>query len=276
MPFCSHCGSQMDAGAVFCGKCGKSSAAAPPPPQQQPQAPPPPHQFAQQPAAPPYQAPPAKKGPNLLLWIGGGLAALVLLVIIGVVGVGFFVAKKAKDAGFDSALMQKNPVLGAARLALAMNPEVEVVNVNEDSGELTVREKKTGKVITMRAEDVKNGKITFTDESTGEQVSVGGEANLPDWVPDYPGSKPQGAVASTGAGQGGGMVHFKVADSPSQVLKFYQDEFNGAGYKITSPATSADGGMIIGEDEANRRTISATVSKSGSETQVALTYSTNK
>lgn len=280
MPFCSHCGAQVAPDATFCGNCGQPATAAPPAAQAAPPPPAPPQATFSQPQAPfppqqPYAAPPVKKGPNLLLWIGGGLAAIFLLVVIVVVGAGFFVAKKAHDAGFDSALMQKNPALGAARLALAMNPEVEVVKMDEDSGELTIREKKTGKVITMHAEDIKNGKISFTDESSGERVTFGGagEAQLPDWVPHYPGSKPQGAVASKGGSSEGGMVHFKVSDAPAGVMKFYQDELNSAGYKVTTPATGDEGGMVVGEDEANRRSVTAMISKSGSETQVSVTYS---
>lgn len=285
MPFCSHCGAQVNEGAAFCGNCGQPASSVPPaaqaapPPAQQPAPPPaqPQAAYSQPQAAygqPQYAAPPAKKGPNWLLWIGGGIAALILLVIVGVVGTGFFIAKKAHDAGFDSSLMQKNPVLGAARMALALNPEVEVVKVDEDSGELTIREKKTGKVITMRAEDVKNGKISFTDESTGEQMTVGGqsEVQLPDWVPNYPGSKPQGLVASKGGQGNGGLVHFKVSDSPERVVKFYQDALTSAGYKVTTPTASNEGGMVVGEDEAHHRSVSAMVGKSGSETDVSVTY----
>lgn len=269
MAFCSHCGSQMNDAAVFCGNCGKSAGeAAPPPPPFQQQAPPagfPPQQA--------YSAPPAKKGPNWLLWIGGGCAVIVLLVVLAVAGTGFFIAKKVKDVGVDSSLMERNPALGAARLALAMNPEVEVIKMDESTGELTIREKKTGKVITMNAEDIKNGKISFKDESTGEQLTVGGEVQLPDWVPDYPGSKPQAAVAATGGRNDGGMAHFKIGDDPAKVMKFYQDQLTAAGFQVTTPTSSADGGMVSGQDDANNRNVTVMVGKGEGQTQVSVTYS---
>jgi hypothetical protein len=259
----------MNDAAVFCGNCGKAAGeAAPQPPPFQQQAPPPAF-----PPQQPYAAPPAKKGPNWLLWIGGGCAVIVLLAVLAVVGTGFFIAKKVKDVGVDSSLMEKNPVLGAARLALAMNPEVEVVKMDESTGELTIREKKTGKVITMHAEDIKNGKISFTDESTGEQVTVGGgEVELPDWVPDYPGSKPQGAVAATGGQSNGGMVHFKTSDDAARVVKFYQEQLGQAGYQVTTPGTTPEGGIVSGQDEANRRNVTVIVGKSEGQTQVSVTY----
>lgn len=268
MAFCSHCGAQMAEGAGFCGNCGKAQAPAGPPP-------PPPQAQYQQPAyQQPYAAAPAQKKTNWLLWIGGGIAAILLLVIVAVVGTGFFIAKKAKDAGFDTALMQRNPVLGAARMALAMNPEVDVVSMDEVKGELTIREKKTGKTITIKADDVKEGRISFTDNASGEKVEFGANvsAELPDWVPQYPGSKPQGAFSASGGKGGGGLVHFKVSDSVTKVYEFYQNEFSSRGYKVTQMGSAADGGMITGEDEANNRSVTATVGNSEGQTQVSITY----
>jgi TM2 domain-containing membrane protein YozV len=58
--FCSQCGTSIDAGTRFCGKCGKPTNQEAPPPQyappQQYAAPPPPPQYV--PPAPQYNAPP--------------------------------------------------------------------------------------------------------------------------------------------------------------------------------------------------------------------------
>lgn len=275
MAFCAKCGTELGAEARFCGGCGATVGAGQAVP---PRVPPPAGQYA----APPPMAPMGqgvKKGPNWWLWIGGGIAVFLLLIVVAVVGAGFFVAKKAKDAGFDSQMMAKNPVLGAARLAMAMNPEVEVVKVNEETGELTIKEKKTGKVITMKAEDIKNGKITFTDESSGETLSVGGNAGakLPEWVPDYPGSKPQGTFAKTGGAAEAGMAQYQTADAGNEVLKFYEDELKGAGFTVNSSvAAQAGQGTITGTDEGSGRTVTVVVSGTGSQTNVMVTYTTKK
>lgn len=264
MAFCIKCGSQLAEGVRFCEKCGNPVAGPAAPVQ------PPPAQFAPPPAAGPKKISP-------IVWILGGVGVLLVLIIAGVMVTGLFVAKKVSDAGFDADLMAKNPVLAAARMAAAADPDVEVVKMDESAGTLTIRDKKTGKVITMNAEDVKEGKITFTDENSGEKVQIGGAAaKLPDWVPAYPGSNPEGNFSAT-AGEGqGGMASFKTSDAASKVLEFYESEFKAAGYKISATSSGAEGGMVIGEDEANKRTIMATVSAAGGSTQVMLNYATKR
>jgi hypothetical protein len=261
MAFCIKCGAQLGPDARFCEKCGTAAGA---------------HAAGQPPqVAVPGAVP--RKGLSPWVWIGGSLAVLLILIVIGIAGTGFFIAKKVHDAGFDQDLAQRNPVLAAAKMAASLNPEVEIVKVDEDAGVITIREKKTGKTVTMNAEDVKNGRISFTDESSGSTVSVGGDVNLPDWVPDYPGSKPAGTFSAAGGDSEAGMASFKTGDPADKVLGFYRDELKSAGFKITETTTStAGGGMIAGEDEANRRTVTAVVSQDGGSTQVVLNYGTKK
>jgi len=205
------------------------------------------------------------------------------LIGILVVGAGFFVANRVKHAGFDSALAQKNPALAAAKVMASLNPDVEVVNVDEDRGLLTIKDRMTGKVITMNADGVKNGRLTFSDESTGQKVTLGANAaaQLPAWLPSYPGSKPEGTFSASGGDGEGGMAHFKTTDAGTKVLDYYQDALKSAGFKITSTfsgnSASSNGGVVTAEDAANRRTVMVTVSSSsGDGTDVALTYGTKK
>jgi hypothetical protein len=268
MAFCTNCGAQTD--AAFCTKCGKPMG-APAPSQGMPPAPTP---IAQMPGA-------AKPKISPLVWILGAVVGVFVLVGILVVGAGLFVAHKAKNAGFDSALAEKNPALAAAKVMASLNPDVEIVNIDEDKGLLTIKDKKTGKVLTMNAEDVKNGKMTISDESTGEKVTFGANSavQLPAWLPSYPGSKPEGTFSASGSGNEGGMAHFKTSDAGPKVLAFYQDALKSAGFKITSTFSGdsgdAKGGLVSAEDTANRRTVMVTVSSSGADgTDVSLTYGT--
>jgi hypothetical protein len=68
----------------------------------------------------------------------------------------------------------------------AVNPDIEVLDVDEDRGLVKVREKKTGKTLTLNFEDLKKGKIVVKTNE-GEEVAVGGKWEPPDWVPSYPG-----------------------------------------------------------------------------------------
>lgn len=276
MAFCTNCGSQTD--ARFCNKCGQPVGtdapgvpAPPPTPQPAPQA---------------TVLPSVKPKTSRMVWIIAAIVGVFVLVGILFVGAGLFVAYKVKNAGFDSRLAEKNPALAAAKVMAALNPNVEVVKVDEDRGLLTIRDKKTGKTITMDAEGVKNGKLTFSDNSTNEKFSFGTDsaAKLPTWLPSYPGSKPEGTFAMSGSGgdngSEGGAAHFKTSDASSKVLAFYQENLKSAGFKITSTFSGdsgeSRGGILTAEDTANRRNVMVTVSSTSEGTDVALTYGSKK
>jgi hypothetical protein len=268
MAFCTNCGTQTDAN--FCTKCGKpmGATASPGPPQ--------PPAFTPEPS-------PAKRKTSPLLWILGAVVGLFVLGGILVVGAGFFIAHKAQNAGFDAALAEKNPALAAAKVMAALNPDIEIVNVDEELGVLTIKDKKTGKTITVNADDVKNGKMTIADESSGEKFSFGSDsaAKLPDWVPSYPGSKPEGTLSTSSNGSEGGMAHFKTSDTGTKVLSYYQNALKSGGFKITSTLSGdsgdSKGGMISAEDSGNRRSVTVTAGSSDGEgTAVTLMYGTKK
>lgn len=269
MAFCTNCGTQTD--ARFCTKCGQPMG------QPAPGAPAPSYTPAAAPQAP--AALPVKKKTSPIVWILGAVVGVFVLIGVLIVGAGLFVANKA---GFDSALAQKNPALAAAKVMVSLNPEVEIVKLDEDRGMMTIREKKTGKTITMNADDIKNGKISFSDESTGEKFSLGsgGEITLPAWLPSYPGSKPEGTFSASGSGSEGGMAHFKTSDASSKVLSFYEENLKSAGFKVTSTLSgdSGDsrGGIVTAEHASDGHSVTVTVGAGTDGTEVALTYGTKK
>jgi hypothetical protein len=274
MAFCTNCGNQTD--ARFCAKCGQPVGAS------APSVSPPiaPETLASTPSVPLQGVAKSKTSP--LVWILAAVVGVFILVGILFVGAGFFVANRVRSAGVDSALLQKNPALAAAKVIASLNPDVEIVKVDEDRGLLTLKDKKTGKIITINADDVKNGKLTFSDD-TGERVTFGAHSavNLPAWLPSYPGSKPEGTFSASGSGSEGGMAHFKTSDAGSKVLSYYQEALKNGGFKITSTLSgdsgNSNGGVVTAEDQGNQRTVMVTVSSSAGEgTDVALTYGTKK
>jgi hypothetical protein len=233
--------------------------------------------MATNPPVPPAPLPP--KQSNVLKWVLIGIGTFFVLIIIAVVGLGLFVAQKAKQAGLDPDLIRKSPALAAAKMMVAANPDVEMVSADEGKQEITVREKKTGKVYTMSFEDAKNG--TFTMKENGKTtLTVGGKAKVPAWVPDYPGSDPQGAFSAQGEDGASGTFTFKTKDSSDKVVKYYDDQFKGSGLKVTSNITNQNGqataGMLSAQDEANKHTVTVILGVEGSETTVAVTYATNR
>lgn len=223
---------------------------------------------------------PQKKS-SALPWILGGVGGCLTLIIICVVAGYFFIAHKAKQAGLDSDLIKRNPALAAAKMAVAVNPEVELVSTDEGRGTITIRNKKDGKVMTMSFEDAKNGHFTMKEEGgSNASVTFGGKAKYPSWVPEYPGSDPQGAFTAQGAEGESGTFGFKTKDSTDKVVSFYQDKFKSANMKITSTISNESGGqmagMLQGTDEAGKHVVTVVVGSENGETSVAVTYATNK
>lgn len=112
---------------------------------------------------------PAKSGSGgkVLLWIFGGCLAVVVLGIIAFAAVSFFVVHKVKQV---SELAQKNPVLAAAKIMVAANPDLETVSSDDDTGTIVVHDRKTGKNSTMRVDSEK--KIMVITDPDGKTVTM--------------------------------------------------------------------------------------------------------
>lgn len=250
----------------------------PPGPYQYPQPGPPPPPGAYQ---YPQQGPPLKKKTSPWVWVAVGVGAfLMLIVLVAVVG-GFLVWNKVKQAGLDPALMRSNPALAVSKLIAATNPDIEVLGVDERKGIIRVREKSTGKIMTVNFEDAKRGKFVFQEEGKDAltiQASEGSDVKTPDWAPVYPGAKVEGTVnLQSGEGEGGSF-HFTTKDPPDKVRDYYSAALKSGGMKVTSNATEEGGGvtgaMVMGEDEARRRNVMVTIGKGGEGTTVNVVFST--
>ena len=243
---------------------------APPPGYPPPGYPPPGYQQGY----PPQQAYPPQKKSNAVVWILGILGGLALLFILAVGGGIYFLKYKMNRAGIDAELFKRNPTLAAARIAAALNPDIEVLSVNEGTEVLTVRNKKTGKVFSVNFEDAKHGRWTMTADGKTAEVNMSGEGpqgslaingpdgavrigggaatNIPSWVPQYPGSKPENAMTSDQPTETGGVFHFKTSDDIDRVMQFYEDQIKFAGLHITNTTNSRNngvaGGMIHGRE----------------------------
>ncbi len=247
---------------------------------------------------------PPRKGTSPLVWILVAVGALVLLVVLALGGSAYYVMHKMRQAGVSKELMQRNPALATARLMAALNPGIEVLGADERRQILTVRDKSTGKVYSVNFEDAKKGKFVFSEDgknvvvtasgqgpngsidiksSDGGSVKIGGGAaaagDVPSWVPQYPGSKPESAYASSQQNESGGMFHFKTKDSVDSILKFYEERIKAAGLNVTNSTTSHGtggvGGLIVGEGDGGKQ-MSVMVAEDNGESGVTVTYATKK
>jgi hypothetical protein len=213
------------------------------------------------------------------MWVLIGIGTFFMLIVIAAVGLGVFVAHKAEQAGLNTDLFKRSPALAAAKLVVAANPDVELVSTDEGKREMTVRNKKTGKVYAMSFEDAKNGKFTMKEDGK-TTLTVGGKAKVPSWVPDYPGSDPQGAFSAQGEDGVGGTFAFKTKDSSDKVVKYFQDQFKASGLNVTSNITNQNGqstaGILSAQDEFRKHNVTVIVGVDSGETNVAVTYATSK
>jgi hypothetical protein len=248
---------------------------------------PPPDPFASQQAP----LPPGKKS-NLLLWIVG----IVVVVMVGFTAMcglaGYFVMRKAKQSGFDSALLTKNPGYATAKMVVTMNPELDVVSSDDSSGTIVVREKKTGKTMTFKFDADKKSMVVVDEDGKEATVKLNtdgdksgievqssdgtvkfgtsGSNQMPAWLPTYPGSSPKGTFSSQTKDGNQSTFVFKTNDAPATVMTYYQDQLKSGGFNITMTTNTPQGGMVMAEDGGKTRTVAVTVS-SGDGTDVSVT-----
>jgi len=251
------------------------------------------------PGVPPVAAPAPQKssGAKVLFWILGIVLGLILIGFASCAVIGFYAMHKMKQAGFDSELAKKNPALAGAKMAVAMNPNVEIVSSDDSAGTITVRDKKTGKTTTLKFDPQKKSMV-ITDETgktmsmttTGEGANAGLEMKssegtmkigassekAPDWVPSYPGSSPQNTFSANSNGEQTGSYTFTTSDTAEKVISFYGDALKSGGFTVSNMTTSSEGktgGMVSGEDKANKRSVVVSIGTENDGTHVSVTFS---
>jgi len=287
MAFCTKCGSQFN--GRFCESCG---APAPVPggvaaaPQMQP--------VAASPVAP--SGPVAARKTSPIVWILVAFGVLILLFVGTITIGGIFVVHKARQAGLDPSLWQRNPGLAATKMIAAANPDAEVVSVDERGGTIVVRDKKTGKTIRMNFADIKSGRMTL--EADGEQVSVaatgsgesgaleltskdgtarfaaGGAVKITSWLPAYSGAKDAGGMTATGPDGDSGTYGFKTTDSPASVQQFYESALKKSGFTIQQKVEAGETRILTAEGAGH--TVSLAAASDANQTSVTLTFSPKK
>lgn len=245
--------------------------------------------------APP--APQKSSGAKILLWIVGIVVGLILISFGSCAVIGFYAMHKVKQAGFDSDLMKKNPGLATAKMAVTLNPDTEIISSDDNAGTIVVRDKKTGKVVTMKFDTQKkamvitdeNGKttsVTTTGEGANASMEMkgpegtmkigNGSDKAPDWVPVYPGSSPQNTFSASSGAEQTGSYTFVTKDPVDKVISFYGDSLKSAGFAVSNMTSNSDGkvgGMVSGEDKANKRGVVVSLGTENDGTHVNVTFS---
>lgn len=257
--------------------------------------PPPPTGGVPHGATPPPTA--KKKGLSPLAWVGIGCGVILLL---GMIALAIAAAMGLSWLGGQAKEFEANPAMSAAKLMVRANPELELVEADDEAGTLTVRNKETGEVMTVGLDEIEKGRIRF--ESEGETVSIGmeegedgqgaftvrdkegketfrvgsgGEENLPPWVPRYEGAEPQGTYFATSGGEMNGGYSFETSDAPDEVISYFDEALLDAGMTETGRSTSSAGGSSFSNlsYEGDGRTVGVMVTSDGGTTNVIVSFS---
>jgi hypothetical protein len=225
---------------------------------------------------------PVKEGCRAFSWVIGGCLGLIVMgaAVIGVIG--FIAVQKATEVTRE---FEKRPVFMAANALVTLNPEIELVEADEESESITIREKATGKTITVKLEDLQEGRVSFTDgkgeqptlqaQSEGPNASIqlhgpdgqpvanahkGGTVEFPEWAP-----VPQGTYSNSAKTRTNGATIWVATVTTGGTVKSIVDsierDVTARGFRVNTNnlATSTDGSalMFSAVSEDNKRTITA-------------------
>ena len=243
---------------------------------------------------PPNVQPPAPKKTSVWVWIFGGIVIFLFAITLTCGVVAYMGMKMIKNAGFDSELMKNNPGLAMAKMVTAMNKDYETVSTNDREGTIVVREKSTGKTMTMKFDPATKQMVITNSDGKQSSVTVNGQGatggltlqgsdgstvkygnttgnNVPSWVPVYPGSNPQGLVSATSAEGTQNTFSFKSTDPASKILTFYTDQLKAAGFTINMTTTTEQGGLVQASDEGKKHVVNVMVGTNADGTETGIT-----
>lgn len=238
-------------------------------PPQQPQ-----QGYPQQPGYPPQQGysqqpPPPKKGMPIWGWLLIGLFAFAFLAIVGVSVAGYLFFKKAEQVA-------KNPLSAIVQVAAAANPDLDVLDVNEATGKVTIRDKKTGKTVTIDGDAIKDGKITIDTEDGHAVLGAGVNVKTPDWVFLPPGAKIVGGMTANGKDGAGGTVVFSSTEPIDDLKSFFENKYKTGGFEQTVSSSSTTNGeqvmQLVFTQENRKRSVTIGAAKSSEGSGGSITF----
>ena len=196
----------------------------------------------QPPAIPPTSPPApahAKKGVPTIAWLGIGCGGLIILAIIA----SAIIFNKLKGK-FDDFV--DNPEKAAAEMLVSMNPELEMVSQDEESGEMTIRTK-DGEKITLSYQDIAEGRITMTD-AEGNLTRIGSAdlSQVPAWVPKPPDlTEPLSTYHSETGSTITGQFSCRTSAGSENLKSFYEDAASDLGMSSSSSKSMNANGTSV-------------------------------
>ena len=217
---------------------------------------------------PQQDGPPTKKSLGPVAWIAIGCGALILIAAVVVMAGGIFVAKKANEYVEDIGNDPAAAAASAAETFVRFNPALEMIESDRESGTMTIREKESGKTVTVNYEDIYEGRLSFegpdgqvveldgsaaddgdrplmtvtTDDGVTTLGVTGDAIDLPDWLPRYGGEiEEQTGYTTVSSGSHSGMYSFTTPDSPDEVSDHWQRVMESLNLEIERVEINSEG-----------------------------------
>ena len=243
-----------------------------------------------------------KKKFSPIAWVMIGCLGLLILVGGCFAVTTFFAAKKAKDVfGVVADDFKDNPAMAAAEMFVKLNPELDLVESDDEAGTLTIRNRQTGEIATLDVSDVQEGRISFEqdgeevtfgvseddsgagqitisggDDETTIQMGTGGEGDWPEWLEPYPGTRPQSAYSTRTPDGLTGAFSMETDDSVGDVMDFYQEALADLGMEPSVSNFSGPGGegaSLNAQTEDPQRSVGITINRQeGGPTNIVVTF----
>ena len=161
----------------------------------------------------------------------------------------WFGGKMVKNVVED---LEDNPAKTIAKGIVMANPELEMVETDDDEGTITVRVKETGETATFDYSQIKEGKLSFessegsmTFDASGDEEgaiirvetddasSTWGAGDMAEWFPDYPTAEDLQIAYSQKTGKSmSGAFGFATQDSIDDVMAYYISELEADGFSV--------------------------------------------
>ncbi len=223
--------------------------------------------YQQPPMPPPI---PTKSGVPVWVWIIVGLLGLFMLAGVAVVATGVFVAKQAAN----------NPVAMMAKIAAMANPNIEVLSVDEASGKVTIKDKESGKTVTVSLDDLKQGKLEISGEDGKIQVGANVDAKIPQWVPIYPGAKQQNVMSTQTAEADGGTMMLEVKEEFGKVKAWYEEQIKAGGFEskmmTSTEGSEGPGAMFVASKNDEKQSLHIILNTEPEFTRATITFGSKK
>ncbi len=192
---------------------------------------------------PPLVTPPVPDGPKktpVWVWILAAVGGVILLGIVAFGLLSYYVFKKVTEVATNPA--------AAAALISKIDPNLEVLDVDENKKVLRVRNRQNNEEVVISLADLQAGRLKISKEGKDglESVEIGGQVKLPSWMPKYPGVEMKGIGAMRSDKEGdGGMFTFETSDPADKILAFYKEGLEKSGFKADESAQVAAGASVL-------------------------------